>query len=29
MLLHHWREGTGLVTHFVPIGTFPGPYPFA
>jgi hypothetical protein len=29
MLLHHWREGTGLVTHFVPIGIFPGPYPFA
>ncbi len=28
-LLHHWKEGTGLVTHFVPIGTFPGPYPFA
>jgi len=29
MLLHHWREGTGLVTHVVPIGTFPGPFPFA
>jgi len=29
MLLHHWQEGTGLVTHFVAIGTFPGPYPFA
>ena len=29
MLLHHWRPGVGLVTHFVPIGTFPGPYPFA
>lgn len=29
MLLHHWRQGTGLVTHFVPIGNFPGPYPFA
>lgn len=28
-LLHHWQEGTGLVTHFMPIGTFPGPYPFA
>lgn len=28
-LLHHWRPGTGLVSHFVPIGTFPGPYPFA
>lgn len=29
MLLHHWQAGTGLITHFVPIGTFPGPYPFA
>ena len=29
MLLHHWREGTGLLTHFIPIGVFPGPYPFA
>ena len=29
MLLHHWREERGLVTHFVPIGTFPGPFPFA
>jgi 3',5'-cyclic AMP phosphodiesterase CpdA len=29
MLLHHWRERTGLVTHYVPIGSFPGPYPFA
>jgi 3',5'-cyclic AMP phosphodiesterase CpdA len=29
MLLHHWRPETALVTHFVPIGTFPGPYPFA
>jgi 3',5'-cyclic AMP phosphodiesterase CpdA len=29
MLLHHLQEGTGLITHFVPIGTFPGPYPFA
>lgn len=28
-LLHHWLEGTGLVTHFMPVGTFPGPYPFA
>ena len=28
-LLHHWRPGTGLITHFVPIGGFPGPYPFA
>ena len=29
MLLHHWQEGTGLITHVIPIGTFPGPYPFA
>jgi len=29
MLLHHWRRKVGLVTHFVPIGTFPGPYPLA
>lgn len=29
MLLHHWQAGTGLVTHYVPIGTFAGPYPFA
>lgn len=28
-LLHHWTKGTGLVTHLVPIGTFPGPYLFA
>lgn len=28
-LLHHWRSDTGLVTHLVPIGTFPGPYDFA
>jgi 3',5'-cyclic-AMP phosphodiesterase len=28
-LLHHWTEETGLVTHLVPIGDFPGPYPFA
>ena len=27
-LLHHWTEPTGLVTHWVPIGTFPGPYLF-
>jgi len=30
--LHVWLEGAGdqgrLVTHFVPIGDFPGPYPF-
>lgn len=28
-LLHHWRAGIGLVTHFMPIGAFPGPYRFA
>ncbi|MCW6510010.1 hypothetical protein M8523_18480 [Hyphomicrobiales bacterium BP6-180914] len=28
-LLHHWTEETGLVTHLVPIGSFPGPYTFA
>jgi Icc protein len=28
-LLHHWKPGTGLITHHCPIGTFPGPYPFA
>jgi 3',5'-cyclic-AMP phosphodiesterase len=28
MLLHQWRPATGLVTHLVPIGAFPGPYPF-
>jgi 3',5'-cyclic AMP phosphodiesterase CpdA len=27
-LLHHWRDGAGLVTHHVPIGPFPGPFPF-
>lgn len=26
-LLHHW-SGAGLVTHLVPIGSFPGPYDF-
>ncbi len=29
LLLHHWSAERGLVTHFVPIGTFPGPFPFA
>jgi hypothetical protein len=28
-LLHHWRPEVGLVTHFSPIGSFSGPYPFA
>jgi 3',5'-cyclic-AMP phosphodiesterase len=29
LLLHQWRLGTGLVTHLMPIGSFPGPMPFA
>ena len=29
LLLHHWQPGAGLITHYVPIGVFPGPYPFA
>jgi Icc protein len=28
-LLHHWHPESGLITHLVPIGPFPGPYPFA
>jgi 3',5'-cyclic-AMP phosphodiesterase len=28
MLLHHWREGTGMVSHFMPIGQFRGPLEF-
>jgi Icc protein len=28
-LLHHWKADAGLVTHLVPIGTFPGPFDFA
>lgn len=28
-LLHHWRIGAGMLTHSVPIGSFPGPFPFA
>lgn len=28
LLLHHWRPDHGLVTHLVPIGSFPGPLPF-
>jgi 3',5'-cyclic AMP phosphodiesterase CpdA len=27
-LLHQWREGTGLVTHYGLIGSYPGPYRF-
>lgn len=29
LLLHRWTPETGLVTHYVPVGTFPGPLPFA
>lgn len=29
LLLHHWKPDTGLITHWVPIGTFRGPLPFA
>jgi Icc protein len=28
-LLHQWRPSVGLITHFAPIGSFPGPMPFA
>jgi 3',5'-cyclic-AMP phosphodiesterase len=28
LLLHHWRPDIGLVSHLVPIGSFPGPFPF-
>ena len=28
-LLHDWRNAQGLLTHYLPIGTFPGPYAFA
>ncbi len=28
-LLHQWRPDIGVVTHLVPIGSFPGPLPFA
>ena len=27
-LLHHW-QGDEMLTHLVPLGTFPGPFPFA
>ena len=29
LLVHHWKADTGLITHWVPIGKFPGPLPFA
>jgi len=29
LLLHQWRQGTGVITHFVPIGSFRGPFGFA
>lgn len=28
-LLHHWRGGDEMLSHSIPIGTFPGPFPFA
>jgi len=28
LLLHHWKPDTGLITHWVPVGSFPGPFPF-
>ncbi|MCB8880426.1 phosphodiesterase [Acidisoma cellulosilytica] len=28
-LLHDWRDAHSLLTHYLPIGTFPGPFPFA
>jgi len=28
-LLHVWQPGQGMLTHLVPIGEFPGPFPFA
>ena len=27
LLLHRWTPATGIVTHLVPIGAFPGPLP--
>ena len=27
LLLHRWTQETGIVTHLVPIGSFPGPLP--
>lgn len=29
MLLHHWIEGQGLVSHLLPTGEFEGPLPFS
>lgn len=28
MLLHHWRPEVGVITHYVPIGSFQGPMAF-
>lgn len=28
-LLHHWRPGRAMLTHNIPVGRFPGPFPFA
>ena len=27
-LLHHWQPGQEMLTHWVPVGRFPGPLPF-
>lgn len=27
-LLHHWTSGADLITHWIPIGDFPGPFAF-
>ncbi len=29
LLLHQWKADTGLITHHVMIGDYPGPFPFA
>jgi len=29
LLLHHWKPDTGLITHLIAIGDYPGPYAFA
>jgi 3',5'-cyclic AMP phosphodiesterase CpdA len=28
LLLHQWRQGTGVITHLLPIGAFRGPFGF-
>ncbi|KAF1056754.1 MAG: 3',5'-cyclic adenosine monophosphate phosphodiesterase CpdA [Pseudomonas delhiensis] len=29
LLLHEWRNGRGMLTHWLPVGNFTGPWPFA